>query len=73
LYDLLRDPKGLLAAYTDRRRLDALIDQHQRRAHDATDRLWRLLNFQIWGDLFLTGRREERWHGLLGAATQSAG
>jgi asparagine synthase (glutamine-hydrolysing) len=73
LYALLRDSNGLLAAYTDRPRLDELIAQHQRRVHDATDRLWRLLNFQIWGDLFLTGRREERWNGLLGAAAQKAG
>ena len=27
---------------------------------DATDRLWRLLNLQIWGDTFITGRKE-RW------------
>ena len=27
---------------------------------DATDRMWRLLNLQIWGDVFLTGKRE-RW------------
>jgi hypothetical protein len=24
---------------------------------DSTDRIWRLLNLQLWGDLFLTGRK----------------
>ncbi len=73
LYKLLRDPKGLLAAYIDRRRLDELIESHLSGRHDATDRIWRLLNFQIWGDLFLTGRREERWSGLIGAAARNGG
>ena len=33
---------------------------------DGTDRVWRLLNFQIWGDQFLTGRGSERWESILG-------
>jgi len=58
LYGCLRDPDGLLSAYTDRAELEALLARHQRGVEDATDRLWRLLNLQIWGDLFLTGRSE---------------
>jgi hypothetical protein len=30
---------------------------HQRGQVDA-DRIWRLLNLQLWGDLYFTGRRE---------------
>jgi hypothetical protein len=26
-----------------------------------------LLNLQLWGDLFLRGRRDEHWEGLLHA------
>ncbi len=33
--------------------------------HDATDRIWRLLNLQVWGDMYLTGRREQFWDGLM--------
>jgi asparagine synthase (glutamine-hydrolysing) len=58
LYASLRDPDGLLAAYTDRAELDSLLVRHQRGSEDATDRIWRLLNLQIWGDRFLTGRTQ---------------
>jgi len=58
LYTALRSRDGLLATYFDRRALDALIDRHRSGREDATDRLWRLINLQCWGDLFLTGRRE---------------
>jgi len=57
----LRSPDGLLAAHLDMRQVDALIERHRSGREDATDRLWRLLNLQIWGDLFLTGRRERVW------------
>ncbi|MDP2997183.1 MAG: asparagine synthase C-terminal domain-containing protein, partial [Bryobacterales bacterium] len=59
LFDLLRAPDGLLAAYVDRRALENLIGRHQSGAEDATDRIWRLLNLQLWGEIFLTGRREK--------------
>ncbi len=51
---------GLLAAHLDMNAVSHLLDQHRSGAQDATDRIWRLLNLQIWGDLFLNGRRE-RW------------
>jgi len=60
LLDRLHDPDGILAGYIDRGALDDLLERHASLREDATDRLWRLLNFQIWGDLFLTGKRE-RW------------
>lgn len=67
LFSVLTERDGLLAAYLDRARIEALIERQKSGRYDATDRLWRLLNLQLWGDLFLTGRREERWSGLLGA------
>lgn len=60
LYTALRSGDGLLPQYLDRREVEALIQRHQSGFDDATDRIWRLLNLQIWGDLFLTGR-PERW------------
>ena len=57
VFEIVRDPDGILASLTHRPELDRLLDLHERGLEDATDRLWRLLNFQIWGDLFLTGRR----------------
>jgi asparagine synthase (glutamine-hydrolysing) len=65
LYSMLRARDGLLAAYIDSTALDRLLDRHTRGIEDATDRIWRLLNLQVWGDLFLTGKHEQRWEGLL--------
>lgn len=58
LYAALRSRDGLLAAYLDRREVEALINRHRFGREDATDRIWRLINLQLWGDLFLTGRRQ---------------
>jgi len=61
LYRALRSREGLVAAHLDLREVDALIERHRTGREDATDRLWRLINLQQWGDLFLTGRREQVW------------
>jgi asparagine synthase (glutamine-hydrolysing) len=69
--EYLRDPEGLLAAYVNFEYLDDLLDKHDRGLHDATDRIWRLLNLQVWGDMYLTGRREQFWEGLMPVASGS--
>ena len=56
LFDLLRDREGIVASLVRRDALEALIESHRSGHQDCTDRLWRLVNLQIWGDLFLTGR-----------------
>ena len=66
LLDALEDPNGFLASITDRATLQAMLARHRRGEIDGTDRVWRLLNFQIWGDQFLTGRGSERWESILG-------
>ena len=71
LRDYLRDPDGLLASYVNMAYLNGLLDKHERGIHDATDRIWRLLNLQVWGDTFLTGRREQIWDGLMKAPAGS--
>ncbi len=67
LFALLMDREGLLAEYLDLHYVEKLIERQRGGVEDATDRLWRLLNLQLWGDLFLRGRREEHWDGLLHA------
>jgi asparagine synthase (glutamine-hydrolysing) len=71
LYDALRDRKGFLGSIVDAEALEGLIERHRARHEDATDRLWRLLNLQVWGDLFLTGRRERWWDGILTGSLES--
>jgi len=58
VFDILRAPDGLLALYLQRDALDRLLDRHANGKIDATDRIWRLLNLQLWGQIFLTGRTD---------------
>jgi asparagine synthase (glutamine-hydrolysing) len=67
LFAYLREPGGLLAACVRREPLERMIAQHRAGALDGTDRLWRLLNLQVWGDLHITGRRSRLDAGLLAA------
>jgi asparagine synthase (glutamine-hydrolysing) len=64
LYAALRSRDGFLASYLNLGEVESLIRRHRSGFEDATDRLWRLLNLQLWGDLFITGRREQWWDGI---------
>jgi asparagine synthase (glutamine-hydrolysing) len=57
----LLDRNGFLAEYLHFEPVSKLMGRHRGGTLDATDRLWRLLNLQIWGDLYFTGRRERAW------------
>jgi len=52
----LSSPKSFLAAYLDTNEIARLTARHQSGAEDATERLWRLLNLQVWGDMFFIGK-----------------
>jgi asparagine synthase (glutamine-hydrolysing) len=52
----LNDRDGLLAAYLDFTYLNDLLDRHKSGLEDATDRIWRLLNLQLWGNVFITSK-----------------
>jgi asparagine synthase (glutamine-hydrolysing) len=65
IYGYLREPDGLLASVVDPAALEALLEQHRNAVIDATDRIWRLLNLQIWGDVHITGRRQRVAQGWL--------
>ena len=49
----LTDRDGLLAPYIDFTYLKDLLARHQSGREDATDRIWRLLNLQLWGKMFI--------------------
>jgi asparagine synthase (glutamine-hydrolysing) len=75
----LRDPRlapvlesltardGFLASLVDLGAVKALLERHRRGQVDATDRLWRLLNLHLWGEIFIARRRSPE-DALLGAA-----
>lgn len=71
LYDALRERRGFIASIVDSAALERLISRHLSRQEDATDRLWRLLNLQVWGDLFLTGRRNRWWDGIMASPLET--
>jgi asparagine synthase (glutamine-hydrolysing) len=60
LLSALTERSGLLAEYLKLDAVEDLLKRHRQGLEDGTDRIWRLLNLQIWGDLFITGRRH-RW------------
>jgi asparagine synthase (glutamine-hydrolysing) len=60
--DSLVEPGGLLASCCDLAAIRRLTADHLAGSHDHTDRIWSLLNLQIWGDTFITGR-DWRWTG----------
>jgi asparagine synthase (glutamine-hydrolysing) len=72
LVNYLRDRDGILAAYVNGGFLEDLLRKHYSGQIDATDRIWRLLNLQLWGDMYLTGRRDEFWEGLMPVSTHTA-
>jgi len=56
---------GFIAEYLRLPEIEKLLERHSRGTVDATDRIWRLLNLQLWGDLFFTGRREQVLEGAV--------
>jgi len=52
----IQDRDGLLAPYIDFTYLDDLLARHKSGLEDATDRIWRLLNLQLWGNIFITSK-----------------
>ena len=56
LYDFLLRPGGLVMESMEPDAIRALIERQRSGVEDATDRVWRLLNLQIWGETFMAGR-----------------
>ncbi len=73
LYERLTSHDGLLASCIEMPALQALLTRHRAGAEDATDRIWRLLNLQLWADIFLAGKRDSLSEGLLPSPAQPAG
>ena len=64
LFQTLLDRKSFLASYLNLDEVKTLLDRHRSGQEDGTDRIWRLLNLQLWGDLFITGKRDRWWGGI---------
>jgi asparagine synthase (glutamine-hydrolysing) len=73
LLKMLERRGGIITEYLDAPAVSGLLERHRAGKIDATDRIWRLLTLQLWGDLYFTGRREEIWEGLLRPQAVRAG
>jgi asparagine synthase (glutamine-hydrolysing) len=65
LFAALQSKDGLVANCLDLHAVNDLIARNRAGIEDCTDQIWRLLTFQIWGQVFITGNRNERWNSLL--------
>jgi asparagine synthase (glutamine-hydrolysing) len=72
LLALLRAPNSIVSEYIRPEAVQALIRKQTDGVEDATDRIWRLLNLQIWGKIFLEGDRNARFGELMGQGAVSA-
>ncbi len=72
LFSLIGDRRGPLASYLDLAPWDALLARHRAGLEDATDRIWRLLNLQLWAGIFLDGKRDAWWDGLFAGTAAAA-
>jgi asparagine synthase (glutamine-hydrolysing) len=60
IFSALLDRSSFLSALIERAPVENLIQLHLTGQQDATDRIWRLLTLQLWGDIFITGRRDRQ-------------
>ncbi len=65
--DSMLDQDGFLASVVDTKAVAPILDRHRSGQLDATDRLWRLLNLHIWGEMQIARRRSPE-DALLGVA-----
>src|SRR3984957_7451539 len=61
LFSAILDKQGFLAEYLDLDPVNALLNRHRSGLEDATDRISRLLNLQLWAALLIPGRRARWW------------
>ena len=56
LFANLNAKDGFLSEYLNMDEIGRLLARHQSGEIDATDRIWRLINLQVWGESVLGGR-----------------
>ena len=70
LFEALEAKDGFLGEYLNVNEISRLLARHRSGKIDATDRIWRLINLQVWGDVILDRRRDMR-DGLLQLAEKA--
>jgi len=52
---LLLEPRSLARGLFRTEKLQQLLQEHRERSHDHSDRLWRLVNLEVWHRVFIDG------------------
>ncbi len=65
LFKMLLDRNSFLGEYVNLDYVQDLVNRQRSGADDATDRLWRLVNLQLWGEMSFAGRKQDAWEGSL--------
>ena len=55
----LASDNAFIASYMDMREVRQLLSRHESGLEDGTDRIWRLMNLELWGGLFFRGEKDE--------------
>lgn len=63
---MLLEPRSLQRGYFRREAIEKLFDEHRAKHRDNYDRIWRLLNLELWHRVCLEGEA----HGEVGAETK---
>jgi hypothetical protein len=69
LREKLVSKDAFIAEYVNTDQVRQLLGRHQAGLEDGTDRIWRLLNLELWGNLFFRGDKDDL---LFASARQSA-
>jgi asparagine synthase (glutamine-hydrolysing) len=65
--DMLLEPRSLQRGYFKREAIEKLFNEHRAKHRDNYDRIWRLLNLELWHRVCLEGEA----HSEIGEATRS--
>jgi asparagine synthase (glutamine-hydrolysing) len=65
----LEDRNGFLASYLDLSEVGRVVKRHRAGVEDATDRLWRLLNLNLWGIIFFGASVPSEWEDKIAAGS----
>lgn len=70
LFQTLLNRNSFLGEYVNLDYVADLIERQRSGTDDATDRLWRLVNLQLWGEIFIGGRDPESVEGFAQSSSQ---
>ena len=60
VYESLLSRSSFIGSILERKPIEQLVQRNRNDMEDGTDRIWRLLNLELWAGLFITGTAERK-------------